>query len=101
MWCSVNFLLKIRRAETPFFRTLRQMIHSGRSLSVPVPRGVKPLFRSLFLLQQGTATAFRWLLSVFVREPFFRGRCVLVGKRFRTNKMPFIVGHAEITIGDD
>jgi acetyltransferase-like isoleucine patch superfamily enzyme len=42
-----------------------------------------------------------WLFSYFCREPLFRGRCVSVGRRFRLVRMPYVVGHAKIHIGDD
>lgn len=45
--------------------------------------------------------ALRWTATYFYREPLFRGRCVSIGKRFTLSKMPFVIGHARIYIGDD
>ncbi len=40
-------------------------------------------------------------MSYFFYQPLFRARCRSVGKRFHVWRMPYVVGHASITIGDD
>jgi len=35
------------------------------------------------------------------REPLFRGRCESIGRRFTLSKLPFVIGHTRIYIGDD
>lgn len=52
-------------------------------------------------MHQAALTVLRGIFTYFYREPLFRGRCEVVGKRFRLSKMPFVVGHAKIYIGDD
>ena len=47
------------------------------------------------------ADCLRCLATYFYREPLFRGRCENVGKRFRLYRLPYIVGHTRIYIGDD
>jgi len=96
-----TFLLKIRRAETPFYRRLKALIAGLRTTTLPVPRFLFPLLRILFDAQQRFAVAVRWLITVFYIDPLFRGRCESVGKRFRIWRMPYVVSHAKIYIGDD
>ena len=94
-------LLKIRRGETPFYRRLKNVAKGVRSSTLPLPHFVYPALRIGFHLQQGVLAAGRWSFSYFCREPLFRGRCVSVGKRFHLGRMPFVVGHTRIHIGDD
>lgn len=95
-----SFALKIRRGETPFYRTLKNLARTLMSSSLPLPRFFNPLLRALFNAQQAFLNGFRWGLSYFVYGPLFRGRCETVGERFRVTKMPYVVGHARIYIGN-
>jgi acetyltransferase-like isoleucine patch superfamily enzyme len=95
------FILKIRRGETPFYRRLRNLAREVRSSTLPLPRFLHPALRICFHVQQEVLEAGRWLFSYFCREPLFRGRCVSVGKRFHLERMPYVVGHTKIYIGDD
>lgn len=96
-----SFLLKIRRAETPFYRRLRNTARAIHTSTLPLPHFVHPPIRLLFLLQQGCRRGGAFLFSYFIREPLFRARCESVGKRFRLSRMPFVIGQAKIYIGDD
>lgn len=96
-----SFLLKVRRGETPFYRTLRSVAGAVRSSTLPLPRLLHPALRAGFQFQQAAMSGLRFLTTFLIREPLFRGRCVSVGKRFRMCHMPFVIGHAEIHIGDD
>ena len=96
-----SFLLKVRRSETPFYRTLRRIAKAVRSSTLPLPKVLHPVLRGLFYAHWAVLRTGAFLLNYFYREPLFRGRCVSVGKRFRMSRMPFVVGHASIYIGDD
>ena len=95
------FILKFKRGETPFYRTLRECARKIRSSSLPLPRFVYPALRPVFGLHQAVWRGFYWCLGYFYVGPVFRSRCASVGKRFRISRMPFVVGHAKIQIGDD
>ena len=94
-------ILKVRRGETPFYRSLKSAARTVQTSTLPLPRMVRPLLRFGFDVQSGVADGGRWLFSYFIREPLFRGRCESVGKRFRMFRLPFVVGHTKIFIGDD
>src|ERR1022692_4738542 len=96
-----SVMLKIRRGETPFYRWLRDTARRIVSSTLPLPRFLNPLLRFGFNAQQMFMHGLRWMLSYFFYEPLFRGRCVSVGKHFRVWRMPFVVGHASVVIGDD
>jgi acetyltransferase-like isoleucine patch superfamily enzyme len=95
------FVLKIKRGETPFYRMLRVLACRFRSSTLPLPGFIHPLLRTLFLSQQALSRAGAFLLSAFWREPLFRGRCEFIGRNFWLGRMPFVVGHARIRIGNN
>ncbi len=96
-----SFLLKIRRAETPFYRRLKDLARSARTSVLPVPRFLYPVLRLVFDAQQKIRVGSRWLFTFLYIDPVFRSRCDSVGKHFRIWRMPYIVGHTKITIGDN
>jgi acetyltransferase-like isoleucine patch superfamily enzyme len=96
-----GFVLKIRRGETPFFRTLHNAATAFRRSTLPLPRFVLHVLRDGFQLLRSAGVAGRWLVSYVYLVPLVRGRCASVGKHFRLWRMPFVMGHAEIRIGDD
>jgi acetyltransferase-like isoleucine patch superfamily enzyme len=96
-----SLILRIRRGETPFYRRLRDVAKAVRCSTLPLPHFVHPVLRLGFNLQHAAATCVRWGLRYFFYEPLFRGRCTSVGKRFRLHRIPFVIGHAKIHIGDD
>lgn len=96
-----KLVLNIRRGETPFYRVLRSGAKRFLASNLPVPRLFYPVLRAVFDLQNLAAQALRWAFTYFYREPLFRAHCVSVGKRFRLFRLPFVVSHAKIYIGDD
>ena len=94
-------LLKIRRGETPFYSWLRDVGRAGRAFTLPVPRFLYPLLRGVFHIHHALQVVFGWLGSFFFVHPIFRARCESVGRRFRIWRMPYMVGHTRIYIGDD
>jgi acetyltransferase-like isoleucine patch superfamily enzyme len=96
-----TIILKVKRGETPFFRFLQSAAKIAVTSSLPLPRGIHPLLRVLFGVHQVSARTLRRAAMYFYGEPLFRGRCEAVGKRLTLCRMPFIVSHAKIYIGDD
>lgn len=96
-----DLILKVRRGDTPFYRSVKSTAKAVQTSTLPLPRFVYPLLRAGFNAQSWIADIGRWALSYFIREPLFRGRCESVGARFRMFRLPFVVGHTKIFIGDD
>src|ERR1700751_2134130 len=96
-----NLLLKIRRGDTPLYRSLRTGVKGFLESNLPVPRFLYPVLRGVFDFQNMVAHIFRWTATYFYREPLFRARCASVGKNFRLARLPFIMSHAKIYIGDN
>lgn len=96
-----DFLLNVRRAETPFYRRLKRIALAMRSARLPLPRFLHPLLRTGYRAQLSAKSAWSWCWDRLYREPLFRSRCETVGNRFLLHRMPFVLGHAEIHIGND
>jgi len=93
--------LKVRRGETPFYRSVRSLIKGVLRSNLPVPSFLRPVYRVMYELPFGIRFAFQWALNYFYREPAFRSRCTRVGRNLSLYSMPDVRGHAEIYLGDD
>jgi hypothetical protein len=96
-----ELLLKVRRGDTPFYRSVGGIARSVMSSNAPYPRFLSPLLRVVFRLHTAIGKAVRWSVSYVYFEPLFRSRCVSVGKRFRLWRLPWLSGHTKIYIGDN
>src|SRR5271157_5232875 len=96
-----QFLLKLKRGETPFYRLLGNVVRRLMRGHIPFPRFVYPLFRLLYSFHFGVVYTMRWILNTIYREPLFRARCASVGKRFSLTFLPDVGGHLKVFIGDD
>lgn len=96
-----SFILKIRRKESRFFRFLYSVANGVRTANLPLPRLLNPVLGVFYSLHMMLMGALRWTATYLYREPLFRGRCESIGRRFTLSKMPFVVGHTRICIGDD
>jgi acetyltransferase-like isoleucine patch superfamily enzyme len=94
-------LLRARRGDSPLFRFLRRLARAFRTSALPLPRFLTPLLGLGYHLHRTLAIAFRWLARYFYIEPLFRGRCASLGKRLIIYRLPFVVGHTRIQLGDD
>ncbi|MBK5294521.1 MAG: acyltransferase [Acidobacteriia bacterium] len=96
-----DFLLNMKRGETPVYRVLRSVarfiLNNG---SLPIPRFFMPILAGLYHLHSAVGRMFRRLLMTLYIEPLFRGRCSSVGKNLTLSSLPYILGHSEIVIGD-
>lgn len=96
-----GLILKIKRGETPFFRFLKAVGKRVLAGNFPTPRFLFPLLRFIYESQRLAMSALQWLITYFYREPLFRSRCASVGKRFFVWRLPYVMSHAKIYIGDD
>jgi len=96
-----NLRLRIKRGDTPFYRSLRRVILGAFHSNLPLPRFLKPVFRTAYELHFAIIVFFRRLIIYVYREPLFRSRCMSVGKSLNLyTELPYVEGHAEIYIGD-
>lgn len=93
--------LKIKRQETPLYRSLYNVARKLQRAKLPLPKFMHPILKSLYFCHQGLFSFLRRAGGYSYIEPLFRGRCESIGRHFTIHKMPFVVGHAKIRIGDD
>jgi acetyltransferase-like isoleucine patch superfamily enzyme len=97
-----NFILSLKRGETPLHRFLRNVLKSlVRPQVPPLPRFLRLPLRILYELHYMLIVMGRWLLTVCYRLPLFQARCDKVGRNLSIDGLPFVSGHVKIEIGDN
>ena len=97
-----SIILKIKRGETPFYRTLNKMVRAVLSPKAPrIPGWSRPLFSALYGLHFTVIGLWHSLLNVCYRQPLFQGRCSSFGRGVVIDRLPYVGGHVDIRIGDD
>ena len=97
----MSFILRLKRADTPFFKALKSAYRFAVTASIPIPSAVKPLGRLLYNLHYAGWMAVNRLITFFYREPLFRSRCESVGRRLTMYLLPEAPGHTSLYLGDD
>jgi acetyltransferase-like isoleucine patch superfamily enzyme len=95
-----KFILKIKRANTPFYAFLRRLAKSVIRFNLPTIRAVHlPLYYFDYSLKIVIPNIFHVLWSI----PLFKARCENAGKNLRLpNGIPLILGnHLKIFLGDN
>jgi len=96
-----DFILKVKRAETPFYARLKRIGHAVLTLQIPVPRFLDPFYRIYLYCRYLRSEIGEKLTVTFYRYPVMRIICVSIGKRLRMEQVPRIAGAPKIYIGDD
>lgn len=96
-----NLILKIKRAETPFYARLKQIGLAVMTLQLPIPRFLDPIYKVILYFRYTRYEIGEKLSVAFFRYPVMRMLCVSVGRRFRMERVPGISGDPKIYIGDD
>jgi acetyltransferase-like isoleucine patch superfamily enzyme len=97
----MSFVLRIRRAETPFYAALKRLAKGFATFEIPGLVILAPVLRAISFLGSSAVAAGRRILVALYRAPLFRSRCVSVGKNLYLEQSPSVSGHARISIGDD
>ena len=96
-----KLILRVRRADSPFFRRLKAIARSFVNSSLPVPGILLPLFRFLYWIRFSAQSFLDHSISYFFRSPMFRARCERCGKRLYVHRLPEALTHTKIALGDD
>lgn len=96
-----DFILKVKRAETPFYAKLKAAARLVLQPEVPVPGFLRPVARFFYHLHFSVWGAVRWFLAVFYNGPLFRGRCESAGRGLYVFILPHVMGHTRIRVGND
>lgn len=96
-----DFILKIKRAETPFYASLKKVGQAVFRLRPPIPRVFDPIYRAITYVQFLRFETREKLSVALFRYPVLRMLCVSLGKRLRMEQVPRISGAVKLYIGDD
>jgi acetyltransferase-like isoleucine patch superfamily enzyme len=92
---------RIRKGEGPIYAALKSTARMILHAHIPVIGLFRPFFGVLYhfhvAIRESAIFAARFLWF----EPLFRSRCLSVGQRFRLEKLPYMTGHGQITVGND
>jgi len=96
-----SFILKIKRAETPFYAHLKRFGKAVLAFQIPVPRALDPLFSFIHLVRILKIETTERITIACIDFPTLRTRCVSIGKRLQMEALPGITGPVKVYIGDD
>lgn len=96
-----DFMVKIRKAETPFYAGLKRIGRAVLTFQLPIPRFLDPLYRFILFCRYIRYEIGEKLSVAFFRYPVMRAACVSIGKGLRMEQVPSISGTPKIYIGDD
>jgi acetyltransferase-like isoleucine patch superfamily enzyme len=96
-----EFILKTKRAETPFYARLKRIGTAVLTLQIPIPRFLDPLYKVILWRRHMTWAISEKLSVAFYRYPVMRMLCVSIGERLRMEQVPKILGNPKIYIGND
>jgi len=96
------FILKVKRAETPLFRSLKKVGRTLHRAQAPrMPAVLKPVLRTLYELHYLVIQVVRALVNICYRHPLVQGRCASFGENVSIDGMVFVSGHVELHIGSN
>jgi acetyltransferase-like isoleucine patch superfamily enzyme len=99
---SLDFLaLRVKRGDTPLFRTARRFFVFFLTANIPVPAVLKPAGRLFYELRFYVPGLWKRAKSLLYTTPVFCCRCESVGKHLQLCALPSVRGHALLYIGDD
>jgi acetyltransferase-like isoleucine patch superfamily enzyme len=96
-----SLTLKIKRGETPFYRTLSKLIRSLLYANVPVPAPLKPVFAAMYEFHMTVFHGIRMLRVYVYWQPLFRSRCTSVGKNLHLTLFPRVRRRPVIRLGNN
>lgn len=96
-----SVVLRVKRADTPFFQFARKFLESCFTANIPVPRILKPVGRLFYEFRFFLPVLWKRLKSLLYTCPVFCCRCESVGKHLQLCALPDVHGHASLYIGDD
>ena len=94
-------LLRLKRSDSAFARFLKRVLFRFYYPALPpLPRLLMPGLRCLYHFHFLTISVFRWILTVFYRNPLFQSKCASFGRGVYIGGLPYVTGPVEIHMGD-
>jgi acetyltransferase-like isoleucine patch superfamily enzyme len=103
-WSRVRALdelvLRIKRGDSMATRTARDVYYWAQRWNLPETRFTRAVFGALYRAHDAYENTRDYATSKLLYEPMVRARFAKVGKDLHVSKLPYVVGHAKVTIGD-
>ena len=96
-----RFALKIKRREGPVADLAYRLAKGALNFHLPDNALIRSAARAAYVGQVTLRQTTERLHGLFWAEPLFRSRCARVGENLSVERVPYILGHAEILIGDN
>jgi acetyltransferase-like isoleucine patch superfamily enzyme len=96
----MDFVLKIKRAETPFYAALKRIAWSSIYFDLPFWRPWGLFLRQIYVSQRFVVEAFRRLLVIVYYGPVFKSYCVSCGRNLYLESVPSVSGPVQVFIGN-
>ena len=93
--------VKLRRGEGWFWGSAKKLALAILHLSIPVGPITKPVFSMLYSAHTTIRAVILGLLRVLWFEPLFRSQCKTVGSGFNMERLAFLEGAGDISIGSN
>ena len=95
-----DFILKVRRAETPFYARLKSFGKSVFSFQLRAPRFLFPVFRAMSTLDWMSYELHERLAVILYRYPLTQSLCKEIGPGLQMELIPSIL-NVDVYIGSD
>lgn len=95
-----KLILQAKRRESPAAKLAYDAYKRLMDFDMPDTQATKILFGSAYAAQRLYVDTREWTLSKFLYAPMLRARCERAGRGLNVSAVPYIRGHARITIGD-
>ena len=96
----MDFVLKIKRAETPFYSSLKRLARAVIYFDLPLGRSWGLLLRPIFITQHIVIAVFRRFLAVVYYGPVFKSYCAACGDHLSLELSPAVSGPVKIFLGN-
>lgn len=96
-----QLVVRIKRGESPATRLARDAYKRLVAFDLPDHEALRVLYGSLYRAHDAWEGLRELALGKLLYEPMVRARFRHVGKRLSVSALPYIDGHAQVTIGDD
>lgn len=94
-------ILRLKRSDSAFARFLKRVLYRWYYPALPpLPRLLMPVLRLVYNFHFLTIRVFRWVLTVFYRNPLFQSKCASYGRGVFIGGLPFVTGPVEIHMGN-
>lgn len=94
-------VLKIKRAESPFYARLKRVAGAILTFHPPIPRVLDPVYSLISSIKVLNYKANERISVACCLFPVLRVKCVSIGKRLQMERVPHIDGPVRISLGDD